>query len=570
MLLLWLPSGLAVVVLANNPRSGWPRYLAALFVADQFTSFLLAVPLANAIGFGIAQLAAVVICVSIGRRVLGHHRIPRTIWHLSGLFMAALVASAISTLIAAPFRMQDGLEQQVWWFLTMTLGMLVGTPIVDYARQMFAGAKLRTEANKRGSLLDILVIFFAFFFGSGAILAANQPALIPLLFCSIVFVVLRSGQRGAAFAVFAFAAAATAGVRSGLVPQETFGFSPFIAGLLLQGYMLLMLAMSLPLASTLYARKSLEAGLRERNEEMKAHLTILSLTKTLAGIGRWQLDCRTGEQKWSEHMLTLNGLPASLAPDPGNIRELLPDGGEELFSQLAKYRDSRIPYSFEYNVVTPDGSKRVLKMNAYNEFEEGHRVAIFAVAMDVTEERERERLLDRERSEAIRRAAEARRLANTDALTGLANRRCALSRLDILLRRSRQHGTPLTIVLFDIDHFKAINDSYGHAIGDEVLVRMAKLSQRLVRTDDMVGRLGGEEFVWLLPEVGAAEGANLAERLRDAIHGQSGEGGLPPVTISVGLASRRGEESAEELLARADGALYAAKNGGRNQVREAA
>ena len=259
-----------------------------------------------------------------------------------------------------------------------------------------------------------------------------------------------------------------------------------------------------------------------------------------------------------------------LAPDPGNIRELLPDGGEELFSQLAKYRDSRIPYSFEYGVVTPDGSKRVLKMNAYNEFEEGHRVAIFAVAMDVTEERERERLLDRERSEAIRRAAEARRLANTDALTGLANRRCALSRLDILLRRSRQHGTPLTIVLFDIDHFKAINDSYGHAIGDEVLVRIAKLSQHLVRTDDMVGRLGGEEFVWLLPEVKAAEGAKLAERLRDAIHGQSGEGGLPPVTISVGLASRRGEESAEELLARADGALYAAKNGGRNQVREAA
>ena len=157
MLLLWLPSGVAVVFLANSPRSGWPRYLAALFVADQCTSFLLDVPLANAIGLGIAQMAAAVICVSIGRRVLGHHRVPRTIWHLSGLFMAALVASAISTLIAAPFRMQDGPEQQVWWFLTMTLGMLVGTPIVDYVRQMLASAKLRTEANKRGSLLAVLV-----------------------------------------------------------------------------------------------------------------------------------------------------------------------------------------------------------------------------------------------------------------------------------------------------------------------------------------------------------------------------------------------------------------------------
>ncbi len=82
--------------------------------------------------------------------------------------------------------------------------------------------------------------------------------------------------------------------------------------------------------------------------------------------------------------------------------------------------------------------------------------------------------------------------------------------------------------------------------------------------------LGGEEFVWLLPGVNSAEGARLAERLRDAIHGQSGEGGLPPVTISLGLASRRGDEDAEAILARADAALYAAKNGGRNQVQLAA
>jgi diguanylate cyclase (GGDEF)-like protein len=155
-------------------------------------------------------------------------------------------------------------------------------------------------------------------------------------------------------------------------------------------------------------------------------------------------------------------------------------------------------------------------------------------------------------------------------LTGLANRRCALARLDALLQRTRIHGTALSVVMFDIDHFKLVNDGYGHATGDDVLVRVAELSQRFVRADDLVGRLGGEEFVWLLPEVRMEEAARLAERLRRAISDESGEGGLPRVTISVGLAARRGGDSADLILARADEALYAAKQAGRNQVHEAA
>ncbi|WP_305095575.1 sensor domain-containing diguanylate cyclase [Croceibacterium aestuarii] len=569
-LLLWLPSAVAVAALAEQPRSDWPRILFALFAANLLTSLFTNIPITASIGFGTAQVVEAWTCVSVGRRVLGHHRAPQSIRHLTGIFAAALVASAVSMVAAMPFRLQGGWEQQVWWFLAMTLGMLVGTPIIVYLRNLIRGGGLRRGPTGRGGPLALAVVFVVFGLASAAVLAANHPFLVPLLFCALVFAVVSAGQRGAAVAVFAFAVAATIGTRAGLVPQAIFGLSPFSGGLLLQGYMLLMLSMSLPLGSTLLAREMLEARLRQGNEELKSNLTILNLAKTLAGIGRWRLDCVTGKQDWSEHMLALNGLSPSLAPDPGNVRDLLPDGGEELFSQLANHRDSRIPYSFEYAVTLAGGDERILKMNAYNEFEGGRRVAIFAVAMDVTEQRKRERMLDREREVAIRRAAEARRLANTDVLTGLANRRCALARLDILLRRSLLQGSPLTVVLFDIDHFKHVNDGFGHAVGDEVLVRVAELAQRLVRSDDMVGRLGGEEFVWLLPGVNSAEGARLAERLRDAIHGQSGEGGLPPVTISLGLASRRGDEDAEAILARADAALYAAKNGGRNQVHLAA
>ena len=569
-LLLWLPSGVAVAALSGQPRKRWPRLLLALFVAILMTCRLRGIGLEHSLGFGVAQVAEAAICISICRLVLGRHRELRTLRQLTGVFAAALVASAASTLIAFPFRVETGAGQHVWWFFATTLGMLVVTSIILYLRQLVKGRDPRIHALWLGSPADMVAIFVSVFVLSSAILAFGRAALMPLVFCALVLAVLRAGQLGGAFAVFAFAVAATIGARTGVVSSAMFGLTPFAAGLLLQGYMLLMLAMSLPLAATLLARERLETGLRQRNQELKDSLTVLNLTKTLAGVGRWQHDCRTGKEIWSGQMLKLSGLPPTLAPDPGTVRDLLPDGGAELSGQLRAHRDCRIPYSFEYTVNPPGGSERTLKMNAYNEFENGRRVAIFAVAIDVTKERQRERRLDHARSVAVRRATEARRLANTDALTGLANRRCALARLDVLLRRCRRHGTPLSVVMFDIDNFKQVNDGFGHATGDEVLVRVAQLAERLVRVDDMVGRFGGEEFVWLLPEIGLIAAARLAERLRAAICRHSGESGLPPVTISLGLATRLGDECAEDILARADQALYAAKDGGRNQVHLAA
>jgi len=569
MLLIWLPSAIAVAALAGAPRNRWPRILLTVVAAMLVVCALRGIPLTRAAGFALAQAVEAALCVSLGRRALGSHRVPRTFRHLLGIFLASLAASAVSTLIATPFRVETGLLQNCWWFLATTLGMLVGTPMLVYASQALGRDRKRSDLLQRLPRRTMAGIVAAFFALSWPVLALDALAMVPLVVCALVLTVLRAGQMGAAAGVFAFAAAATGhGLLNGFPPL--FGQPAFVAGLILQGYMLLMLATVLPLASVLIARARLEEGLRARNAELKDNLTILNLAKTLAGIGRWRLDLRTGEQYWSEHMLALNGLSPELAPDPGDVRALLPDGGAELFGKLAAHRDTRIPYSFEYKVCPPGQDERVLKLNAFNEFDGGRRVAIFAVAMDVTEERRRERALIAARMDAIERAAVAQKLANTDPLTGLSNRRSTFDWLDRLLTGCREAEEPLSLLMFDIDRFKRINDTLGHQAGDEVLCRVAELARRELRAEDLLGRIGGEEFVCLLPGVTAPVAAILAERLRRAVANGTGTDGWPQATISIGVAAYRAGDTAHDMIARADVALYGAKEAGRNRVREAA
>ena len=125
---------------------------------------------------------------------------------------------------------------------------------------------------------------------------------------------------------------------------------------------------------------------------------------------------------------------------------------------------------------------------------------------------------------------------------------------------------PLAVLMFDIDHFKLINDTYGHQTGDEVLCKIAEIARGQLRAEDLVGRVGGEEFVCILSGVGG----RLAERLCRAIAQGTERASCPRATISVGLALLRAGDTVETLMRRADAALYEAKENGRNQVRRAA
>lgn len=159
-------------------------------------------------------------------------------------------------------------------------------------------------------------------------------------------------------------------------------------------------------------------------------------------------------------------------------------------------------------------------------------------------------------------------LANKDALTGLATRHYLDDELPALVRRHAVSDVPITCVFLDIDHFKSINDTYGHGVGDEVLRTVARLMVMHVRDADTVVRYGGEEFLAILPNCGQDGATSTAERVRKEVErhawGTYGEG--LRVTLSSGIAEYRSEEGLSEWLNRADQALYEAKHLGRNRT----
>ncbi|MBD3810257.1 MAG: GGDEF domain-containing protein, partial [Sulfuricurvum sp.] len=155
--------------------------------------------------------------------------------------------------------------------------------------------------------------------------------------------------------------------------------------------------------------------------------------------------------------------------------------------------------------------------------------------------------------------------ANTDRLTQIANRAYLILQLDYMLKASRRNNHPLSLIFMDIDDFKLINDTYGHRMGDSVLVELSTLVSQRIRESDIFGRWGGEEFVIILPNTGLNEAIMLAEKLRMMIESHRFDNGR--VTCSFGVAQMIDDDTEETLIHRADMMLYVAKEDGRNRVR---
>ena len=187
-------------------------------------------------------------------------------------------------------------------------------------------------------------------------------------------------------------------------------------------------------------------------------------------------------------------------------------------------------------------------------------------------DRELVAVLARELGGALRVATlveETQRLATVDALTGLRNRRAFIETTAREVSRTRRYGDALSVILMDIDHFKHVNDSYGHAAGDLVLAAVGQALGETARATDLCARWGGEEFVVALTATTVENGCLAAERLRVAVERlvvTSAEGVQIPLTASFGVASCTREDTLESLVDRADRAMYAAKSSGRNRV----
>ena len=208
------------------------------------------------------------------------------------------------------------------------------------------------------------------------------------------------------------------------------------------------------------------------------------------------------------------------------------------------------------------GEKRTYEVTLTRLGESDHGGRAAMLLRDVT-------VKERMKRELERTYADLERLARTDPLTGLANRRHFMERLEQEVERSDRYGRPLSLVALDLDHFKSVNDTHGHAAGDEVLREAARALDSVCRDVDLAARMGGEEMALILPETDITGARIVAERVREHIAGapcRSPSGRSFRVTASLGVAMARAGASGEALLQAADEALYRAKSAGRNLV----
>jgi PAS domain S-box/diguanylate cyclase (GGDEF) domain len=202
------------------------------------------------------------------------------------------------------------------------------------------------------------------------------------------------------------------------------------------------------------------------------------------------------------------------------------------------------------DIIMKQDKNIVLKLNM-NRINQNHETLILCILQDITEE-----------SRTIKYFEE---LSRKDSLTGICNRRCLEDKLEEYLTLAKRYNRPLSVIMFDIDFFKHINDSYGHDVGDKVLKTIANIVSSNIRATDILARYGGEEFVIISPETTLEDAKALAEKLRKETESFLFEEGFS-ITCSFGVTSLNQEDTKETILKRVDEALYKAKREGRNRV----
>ncbi len=226
---------------------------------------------------------------------------------------------------------------------------------------------------------------------------------------------------------------------------------------------------------------------------------------------------------------------------------------------------------FEYRIKNKKGEYRYfLERILPREEENGDFMGLIASTVDITSLKEAETLLMQANItleiEVEKRTEEIRKLMLTDTLTNTKNRRFLMDQLETEIARSQRYASPLALIFFDIDHFKMVNDTFGHRAGDNVLSATAGTISRQLRDCDYLCRYGGEEFIALLPETSLDKAQKIAERVLEVIRKTKLADIGKAITVSAGVGEWQKDESRDDFLERCDKALYAAKDAGRDRI----
>lgn len=300
---------------------------------------------------------------------------------------------------------------------------------------------------------------------------------------------------------------------------------------------------------------------KHQQEYLKSLTQRLSLAVKAGHIGVWEWELDSGKLTWDEQMYAIYGIPEQSPVVYANWRDaVLPEDRAQAEGVLANSVRNKKTSVNQFRIMHPILGLRHIEAAEEVVLDADKKVfSVVGVNQDVTERKHLE--------DSLRlREAEVTQLSLIDPLTGLANRRKLDDHLRREVSRVERSGGRLAVIFADLDHFKGINDRFGHEVGDSVLKSFSRLINSQIRPADLAARFGGEEFVILLPDASAKDAVALAERIRSALERTTMAPLTVKVTASFGVSELRKGQSIAELLRSADKDLYVAKASGRNQT----
>ena len=549
----WPSSGIFVASLLHLSGKGRTAVTVSVGIASLVANYITGVSLLACFGYTVANLVEgwLVFYLMGGEKSRG--KLLARPLNLIRFAASATVVSVFSAGVAGILSANFDLEFLISWATTVGLGMLIVAPFILFLVQ---------SDDSRRRLLSMRTVW-ALMLVAVASLAAFGQAEVPLLFLPVLAISIATaalGLSGAALSLLVVAVIGSILTVYDLGPVSGFFELQGQKVLFLQVYFLGLLVSALPVALMLTQRQNDLVNLSRSNR-------FLTAAEKAAKVGHWRYAPAEGPVYLSPEARRMVGQDTE-AHTVADIAELFQDSDRKRVSHiLLQALATGVPFVFEARIAGPYGEIFDTECRGEVEWsEDPDKISIFGTMMDITDRANTMRELADARAHAERKAEEHRALAETDHLTGIANRRKILADLERTVLDARGTGEKIALAIVDVDHFKSVNDRFGHEAGDHTLQQIAQiLSDRFDEIGE-VGRLGGEEFLVVSRGAGASELDQRCTALRDFLSTYAWPvEGLSEVTLSIGIAELADGASDTTLLNAADKALYFAKRGGRNR-----
>jgi diguanylate cyclase (GGDEF)-like protein/PAS domain S-box-containing protein len=553
---LWIASAVLLAALTTTPRHRWPALIGACAAASTLVTGVFGLGWAAAPALALVNVGEAIVAAMLMARLGTGSRALDSLERLLVFALAAgvagpLASGVVGAGVATSISGTPYAANLLNWVVGHALGTLSFAPVFTLiaaggVRRWFARASKRRIAE--GAVLMLVVLATTV-----AVFAQHSRPLLFLPILPVILATFRIGRLGAAGGVMIVAVAGGALTMAGLGPANLIHGSAVEQAQFFQFYLASTVLTALPVAADLARRR--EVFRRLRDSEAQLRLLTENSTDIVLSLGE------DGRVRYASPSITQLG---GYAPEEVIGRKALSlviheDRAAVRAAHLAALADPHATQIVEYRARMADGSLRWFETHSRGVADEdGHVTGVVNAIRDVSH---RKTIED-----------ELARVAATDPLTGLANRRAFDAELARRVAAVSEGTSAGHVAIFDLDHFKRVNDRYGHAAGDDVLRMFAKIARASVRDGDTVARLGGEEFGIVLGGSGREQARMVCDRIRAALAASPLRVGdvAIAVTASAGVAELSAGGSPGAALDAADAALYRAKTEGRDRLRLAA